>query len=123
MRDYIFKAKRLDNGKWVEGYGVLQYKEHNQAIIIHKQGNNLVQHTEVDPNTVCQYTGRTLKNGVKIFHKDRVLVKGMLNGKPLNYETTIEWNRFGFILDKNDTVYINSAALLGVIEVIGNIHD
>ena len=53
-----FKAKRLDNNTWVEGYF---YSECGNAYIIEngqkecKLNRNLTY--KVDPSTVCQFTG------------------------------------------------------------------
>ena len=54
MREILFKAKRLDNGEWVEGHyigpvGVLNVHE---ICDIHDTTGTRV---EVDPSTVCQY--------------------------------------------------------------------
>lgn len=55
-----FKAKRLDNGKWCEGYF---YEENGNTYIIEnrqkesKLNRNLTY--QVDPSTVCQFTGLT----------------------------------------------------------------
>ena len=57
MREVLFKAKRLSNAEWVEGYyigpvGVLNVHE---ICDIHDIAGTRV---EVDPSTVCQYTGQ-----------------------------------------------------------------
>lgn len=55
-----FKAKRLDNGKWVEGYF---YTECGNAYIVeNRQGESMLNRNEahqVDPLTVCMFTGLT----------------------------------------------------------------
>ena len=63
MRKIIFKAKRVDNGEWVEGYYMNRV---NHEII--QDGTWIIW--EVDENTVCQYTGLTDKNGNKIWEND-----------------------------------------------------
>ena len=57
MREILFKAKRLDNGEWVEG-NVFFADNGKCEICI---GTPIVRITyEVDPETVCQYTGEEI---------------------------------------------------------------
>lgn len=77
MREILFKAKRKDNGEWVEGY----YTECNGKTFI---GINisiysdifevfctpLIRWFEVDPETLCQFTGLCDKYGNKIWEND-----------------------------------------------------
>lgn len=55
MREILFKAKRLDNGEWVEGYyiGPIGVLDVHEICDIHDITGPRV---EVDPSTVCQYT-------------------------------------------------------------------
>ena len=68
-REILFKGKRKDNGKWIEGYYQKRYDffEDVQHLIFWDKSSTVWEYAEVDPETVCQYTGLTDKNGRKIF--------------------------------------------------------
>lgn len=76
MREILFKAKRKDNGEWVEG--TVFYPESGITVMFPILGRT-TEVEEVDPETVCQYTGLTDKNGVKIFENDVLKYKGENN--------------------------------------------
>lgn len=69
MREIKFRAKRVDNGEWVEGY-LYRISEYNHPFIMLK--NKFGKAFEVDENTVCQYTGLKDKNGKEIWENDIV---------------------------------------------------
>ena len=127
MRKIFFKAKRLDNGEWVEGNLVLSPKadEDFKAIIIPLEDNG--EYTQginddlgfetwykVDRNTICRYTGLTDKNGNKIWENDFVDIQ--------HYATKahkVKWGYGGFCVGINGLLcHYNT-----VCEVIGNIFD
>ena len=66
-----FKAKRLDNGEWCEGYF---YEENgNTYIIENRQKESMLNRNvtyEVDPSTVCQFTGLKNCEGNEIWEGD-----------------------------------------------------
>lgn len=69
MREILFKAKRLDNGEWIQGYLFLFW---GKAYILWGMVNESPDMIEVDPETICQYTGLVDKNGNKIWENDVV---------------------------------------------------
>lgn len=66
-REILFKAKRKDNGQWVEGFVINCIPniriEPDKLYIV----DSTFEWVEVDPDTVSQYIGRTDKNGTEIY--------------------------------------------------------
>ena len=62
----LFKAKRVDNGEWVEGF--YEYNKDDDMHFIRTYEDR--ETIEVVPETVCQYSWITDCKGVKIFDDD-----------------------------------------------------
>ena len=125
MDGILFKAKRKDNGRWVEGFYWTDY-----------QGNHFItsgfclKDYEIDIDTLCVYTGKTDTNYKKIWTND--ICKCKLEEETLNIcfsddTLKVEWDekRAGFVLVD---VYGEVVTSLGEvepenIEVIGNTID
>lgn len=66
---YLFKAKRKDNGEWVQGY---LYGIWEKRYILWGMTNDIPDMIEVDPSTICQCTGLKDKNSKLIWENDIV---------------------------------------------------
>ena len=74
---YLFKAKRTDNGEWVQGYLVYDNRDKLYRIIMEIQYSTGTCITtdnapRVDSSTICQCTGLKDKNGKLIWENDIV---------------------------------------------------
>ena len=76
MREILFKAKRIDNGEWIEGNHV--YLENAHYIVpLYIEWNETEQRESpmfirVDRKTLCQYTGFEDENKKRIWENDIV---------------------------------------------------
>lgn len=83
-----FKAKRLDNGEWCEGYF---YEENGNTYIIENRQkesmlNRNVTH-QVDPSTVCQFTCAKDCDGTSIYEHD------LLRSEKTDSTYEVVWNK------------------------------
>ena len=123
MREILFRGKRKDGGIWLCG-DLRQWSETRKGILDY----SLRGTSEVDPETVGQFTGLTDKHGTKIFEGDilkyQINIKTAIVGKIIfvcgafAFESEeldeLEWVTFA-----DDEILMSQHC----IEIIGNIHD
>ena len=78
MREILFKAKRKDDGKWVEGYYQKRYDllGNEEHLIFRAYSYTVWEYTEINPETLCQFTGLCDKNGKRIWENDVLMCHG-----------------------------------------------
>jgi uncharacterized phage protein (TIGR01671 family) len=66
---YLCRAKRIDNGKWEQGY---LYGIWERRYILWGMTNDIPDMVEVDPSTICRCTGRADLDKKLIYEHDVV---------------------------------------------------
>lgn len=127
MREILFKAKRIDNGEWVEGYYQRRYYflGNEEHLIFHADSYKVWEYAETDPETLCQFTGLCDKNGNRIWEND-ILMAHLDEFYPedTTYEI-VEWGVAGLVGNETGSVdreYLGEFDLEHY-EVVGNIFD
>lgn len=117
-----FKAKRLDNGEWIKGYF---YEENDNTYIIeNRQKESKLNRNpayQIDPSTVCMFTGLKDCKGKELFENDLIHFVGH---KPIGKVIWSEENYAFMVASGNEPLYWLSDVLeIGKIERVGNKFD
>ena len=133
---YLYRAKRTDNGKWVEGNLIHAKKDYyicenpyecmNEYSSLNGQSYGFGGFKFVDPSTICQCTGLKDKNGKLIWEND-------ICDRKEKYPEIVKYHDGDWTLDysyaSNREIGFNCCNLgfyvteRNCVEVIGNIFD
>lgn len=114
MREILFKAKKIDNGEWVEGLLTIMWGQYH---IINPSDENTAY--PIDVETICQFTGLSDKNGNKIWEND------IVKETDIHLLGSVEYDEEHgmYVINEVNDGYQNFQEFWSCTEVIGNIFD
>ena len=118
MREILFKAKRLDNGECVDGFYCCIGPVGQEKHYIIPMYASAFYGIEVDPSTVCEWTGLIDRDGTKVFEGDRLFDPHEKRTFVVEYDPL----EAGFTLESSDGRYVDFNRV-PYSKIIGNIHD
>ena len=129
MREILFRGKRTDNGEWVYGYYTkarYYLNEKEMHVIFAPDGeafprNEFSEYEEVDPETVCQFTGLYDKNGRKIFEGDIVRYGDTIHRVVFEQRNGTAY--FGIVISDIETWLFGNECPASLVDIVGNIYD
>ena len=132
---YLYRAKRTDNGEWVEGNLIHVKKDYyicekpyecmDEYSSLNGQSYGFGGFKLVDQSTICQCTGLMDKNGKLIFENDIVFVKHTDGQEEYQENAKVSYTKRGFSPFSWE-YYCDGCDVrceILEVEVIGNIFD
>ena len=136
MDRYLFKAKRIDNGEWVQGYyvkGLDVFTDCEEVHLIFEPNTMFYSSGEtdgwhkVDKSTICQCTGLKDRNGKLIWENDIVAYWDTYSTENGWAEADcigkVVWNDETLSFQVTNRLSAESYEVLDECSVIGNIFD
>ena len=137
MQDrYLYRAKRTDNGEWVEGSYVYTLTEDEDCLCvgIHKENHYIVTErgymTEVDPSTICQCTAVPDKNSKIAYEHDIIKtqvgyakIEWNYSPSPTDHHINVGFEVFFLDATANDNYRHDLGYWIGKSDVIGSAFD